>query len=140
MRYATLISTLFWLLLAWPAQQASAQDWALEGYDPVGYVRQGQPVPGRNDIATMWKGRIWHFASEENRARFEADPRRYAPGLGGNCPVSLSEGRREAGDPQYFIVMNGRLYVMRSANALQQMQKNGSELLNVAQQRWRAMR
>lgn len=58
---------------------AVAQDWALEGYDPVGYVAQGRPVPGRSDIATMWKGKIWHFASEDNRARFEADPQGYAP-------------------------------------------------------------
>ncbi len=102
------------LILLAPSGVATAQDWALEGFDPVGYREQGRALPGRSDIATMWKGRVWHFASEENRARFEADPRAFAPGLNGFCPVALSEGREEPGDPQHFVIVGQRVYFLNS--------------------------
>ncbi len=126
-------------LLLYPLA-AVAQDWALEGYDPVGYVAQGRPVPGRSDIATMWKGKIWHFASEDNRARFEADPQGYAPGFAGNCPVSLSEGRMERGDPRYFMVVGSTLYLMRSAQAQRQMEVESDAVLARAAAVWETMR
>lgn len=131
---------ILFLAMLSPSLPASAQDWALEGYDPVGYVAQGHPVPGRSEIATMWKGKVWHFASEENRARFESNPNGYAPGFAGNCPVSLSEGRKEPGDPRYFMLVGNRLYLMRSAQAQRQMQQHSGEVLAKATAVWNAMR
>lgn len=139
MRSLILLLALLLPLSPFAAPPATAQDWALEGYDPVGYLLQGQAVPGRSEIATMWKGKIWHFSSEENRARFEADPRVYAPGFAGNCPVSLSEGRRELGDPRFFIVVSNRLYLLRSVQAQRQMQRNSNEVLARAAEVWKAM-
>ncbi len=99
------------------APPAAAQDWAVGGFDPVGYSQAGRPTPGRSDIATMWKGQLWHFASEENRARFEANPRSYAPALDGMCPVSIIDGRPQMGDPRHFAVVAGRLYLLESGAA-----------------------
>lgn len=124
------------LILAAPALPAMAQNWALDGYDAVAYGSAGQPVPGRSDIATMWKGQSWHFATEENRARFEADPRAYAPGFAGFCPVSLAEGRREPGDPQHFAIIGKRLYLMRSDAALRKIMEAPQQVLDQAQQNW----
>lgn len=119
---------------------AGAEDWALGGYDAVSYMRGGHPQPGRGDIATMWKGRRWHFASEENRARFEADPRAYAPGFGGLCPVSLSEGRREDGDPRHFVVIGKRLYLMRSEAAERLIMSAPRDILMKAKKSWVRLR
>lgn len=119
---------------------AAAQDWAIEGYDVVSYVAQGRPEAGRSDISTMWKGKVWHFATEENRARFEADPRAFAPGFSGNCPVSLAEGRQEPGNPQYFMIFASQLYLFRSSGARKQMQEHPRDTLARAQSVWAALR
>lgn len=131
---------LSFMLLLCPAIPAAAEDWALGGYDAVAYGRSGQPVPGRNNIATMWKGEIWHFATEDNRARFEADPRAYAPGFAGLCPVSLSEGRQEKGDPRHFAIIGKRLYLLRSESAERQIIRAPRKILMKAKESWSKLR
>ena len=102
-------STLLALLLTLPLS-AFAGDWALGGFDPVAYVTQERAVPGRGDIVTTWRGREYHFASEGNRALFEANPRAYTPGFDGLCVVALTEGRSEPGDPRQFVTIGQRVY------------------------------
>lgn|GEM_PF-825223 len=119
---------------------AAAQIWALGGYDVVSYQKSGRPIPGRTDIATMWQGKIWHFATEENRARFEADPRSYAPGFGGLCPVSLAEGTKQKGDPRYFVIIGKRLYLLRSAAAERQLLSAPREVIMQARETLSRMR
>ncbi len=106
-------STLLVLLLALPLP-ALAGDWALGGFDPVAYVTQDTAVPGRGDIVTTWRGREYHFASEANRALFEANPRAYTPGFDGLCVVALTEGRSEPGDPRQFVTIGQRVYFVGS--------------------------
>ncbi|TGN68053.1 YHS domain-containing protein [Paracoccus liaowanqingii] len=125
------------LLTLTPALPAAAQDWAVGGFDPVGYAASGRALPGRSDIATMWKGQVWHFASEENRARFEADPRAYAPALDGMCPISVIEGRPQPGDPRHFAVVAGRLYLLRSNAAERQLQQDPRGITEQARQMYR---
>lgn len=115
---------------------SAAQEWALGGYDVVSYLRDGRPQPGRSDISTTWKGQQWHFRNEENRARFEADPRAYAPGFGGLCAVALAEGRREEGDPRHFVVIGSRLYLLHSAGAERRIMSAPREILMQAKQGW----
>ncbi|MBW7057094.1 hypothetical protein KY389_10370 [Paracoccus bogoriensis] len=121
------------ILLASPSL---AQTWALGGHDPVGTLQAGQAVPGRSDIATLWKGELWHFSSEENRARFEADPWAFAPALDGYCPVALSEGRRERGDPRHFAVIGGNLYLLSSASAERRLREAPAEIIARARAAW----
>ncbi|WP_294930803.1 YHS domain-containing (seleno)protein [uncultured Paracoccus sp.] len=128
---------IFGLLLLAPA--AWAQDWALEGIDPVAYTVQGQAVAGRSDIATRWGGKSWHFATEENRATFESNPRAYAPGLNGLCVVALSEGRAEPGNPRHFVVIGQRTYLVRSENARQRLQQDPRKVLMEAKAIWTRM-
>lgn len=128
-----ILSSLLMLPLAVPAV---AQSWALGGHDPVGSTRAGQAVPGRSDISTMWRGQVWHFVSEENRARFEADPRAYLPAFDGLCPVALSEGRREPGDPRHFVVLGGTLYLLRSGADVQKLRRAPAEVLDRARANW----
>lgn len=132
------------VLLLSPLSPASsvalAQDWALGGFDPVGYQSEGRAVPGRNDIATMWKGLVWHFASVENRAEFEADPRSFAPGLNGLCPVALANGRRELGDPRHFAIVGNRVYLLRSGSDQRRFMQNPRGILMEARKVWASLR
>lgn len=112
---------------------ALAQDWALDGMDPVAYQHDGAARAGRQDIVTLWHGKSWHFVSEESRASFEADPHAYAPGLGGRCVVALSEGRAEPGNPRYFVVIHNRTYLTQSAAARSRLLDNPNAILRAAE-------
>ncbi|MBO9454611.1 hypothetical protein J7376_06500 [Paracoccus sp. R12_1] len=123
-----------------PPVGAMAQDWALGGFDAVASRGAGHAVPGRSDVVTMWKGKLWHFATEDNRARFEADPRAYAPGFAGFCPMSLSEGRREKGNPRHVVVIGKHLYLMRSEAAARRILAAPRKTLEKAKQNWRKLK
>ena len=113
----TILAPLLALILAL-LPMAAAAGWALGGMDAVAYRTQGAAVPGETDIRTRWAGYDWHFATEENRAAFEANPRAYAPGLRGLCPRTLaSDHVPVAGDPRYFVVVGQRLYLLASPAA-----------------------
>lgn len=118
---------------------AAAQDWALEGIDPIGYTADGAALPGRSDIATTWRGKSWHFVTEENRDTFESNPRAYAPGLDGLCVVALSEGRSEPGNPRFFVVIGQRTYFVRSARARDMLQREPQKILMGAKAHWAQM-
>lgn len=115
---------------------AQVHDWALNGMDPVSYETENAAVPGRADIVTFWRGQSWHFATEDNRTRFEANPRAFAPGLGGLCVVALSEGRSEPGDPRYFVVIGQRTYLLRSEEARERILADPQAILMRAKSVW----
>ncbi|MDT1061870.1 YHS domain-containing (seleno)protein [Paracoccus sp. CPCC 101403] len=124
------------LSLTFASHAAQAQDWALDGMDPVSYSREGAAIPGRSDIVTMWRGKSWHFATEDNRTAFEANPRAFAPGLGGLCVVALSEGRSEPGNPRYFAVIGQRTYLLRSEAARRRLLADPQHVLMQAKAVW----
>lgn len=57
-----------------------AEDFApkLLGCDPVLYRDDARAVPGSIRHAALWRGDLFLFASAANRAKFHADPSRYA--------------------------------------------------------------
>src|SRR5690606_6525044 len=124
------------LFLFLPANATMAEDWALDGMDPVSYGMENAAVPGRNDLVTVWRGQAWHFASEHNRNLFEANPKAYAPGLGGLCVVALSEGRSEPGNPRYFVVIGQRTYLVRSERARERLLADPQGILMRAKAVW----
>lgn len=125
----------FSLLVALPFG-AYAQNWALGGYDPVAYLTQNAAVQGRGDVVTGWRGQEYHFASEENRARFEANPRAYTPGFDGLCVVALAEGRSEPGDPRQFVTIGQRVYLVATPARKQRLLEQPRELLMKAKDMW----
>jgi len=103
---------------AWPAGAQTlidpiyAEDGvAIDGTDPVAYFTEGRPVAGRAEHALMWRGAEWRFASEANRAAFEADPERYAPQYGGWCAWAVAEGYTASTVPEAWAIVDGRLYL-----------------------------
>ena len=84
---------------------------ALGGYDAVAYHAQGQAVVGSEAITLSHQGAIWRFASEENRARFEANPQAYAPEYGGHCAWAMAQGYLAHGDPEVWRIIDGRLFL-----------------------------
>lgn len=115
---------------------ALAADWAMGGYDPVALRREGRAVAGAAAIYTYWRGKMWHFASEDNRAVFEANPRAYIPGFDGLCPIALTEGRPSLGDPLHFVIIGDRIYLTRSETARRRLLADPRAVLMAAKANW----
>ena len=111
-------------------------DLAVGGYDPVAYFTQGAPVKGSKDHALEWKGATWQFSSAETLAKFEADPEAYAPQYGGYCAWAVSQGYTAKGDPQYWAVRDGKLYLNYDGSVQQTWLTNPDGFIQQANANW----
>jgi YHS domain-containing protein len=84
---------------------------AVSGYDTVAYFTQGRPVKGDSRFATNYMGYEWRFSSEESKKMFLAAPEMYAPQYGGYCAWAVSQGHTASGDPNFWKIVNGKLYL-----------------------------
>ena len=87
---------------------------AIKGADPVAYfsLQQGaDAIKGSKAISAEWNGATWHFANEENRSTFLANPEKYAPQYGGYCAFAVSHGFTKPTDPDAWRIVDGKLYL-----------------------------
>jgi len=82
---------------------------AIEGYSPLSYFEVGRPERGSPAYTSTYQGKEYWFTSAEQVARFEADPRAYAPAFPDHCPYNLSLGRAVAIDPHNFLILGDNL-------------------------------
>ena len=84
------------------------------GYDVVAYF-SGTAMAGKEEFTAEWEGAKWRFADAANKAKFEAEPAKFAPQYGGYCAFAVSKGATAKGDPEAWTVVNGKLYLNFSA-------------------------
>lgn len=83
---------------------------ALQGYDPVSY-HLGPPQKGKSEWNATRNGIRYHFASINNRDRFQSNPTLYEPAYGGWCAWAMLEGDKVDIDPESFKIIDGRNYL-----------------------------
>lgn len=95
---------------------------AIKGYDPVSYWNSVTPKKGNKQWRFKWRGADWHFASQENKALFVDNPKKYAPQYGGYCAWAMAdgEGRAVAVDPTVWTIYNHKLYLNYNVNVKEQ--------------------
>jgi YHS domain-containing protein len=96
----------------------------LKGYDPVAYFKQGKAVKGKPSIRSTYKGAIYLFASESDKADFDNSPDKFAPQYGGFCAYSMSKHRAADIDPNVFFIYKGKLYVCTNQTGLKVFSSN----------------
>ncbi len=84
---------------------------AVSGYDVVAYFTEKKPVKGKDRYSTKYKGATWRFSSQEHLERFKAAPEKYAPQYGGYCAWAVAHKKTAKGDPKYWTIVNGKLYL-----------------------------
>jgi hypothetical protein len=112
---------------------------AISGYDPVAYFTDGKPVPGRDDIDFVWHDARWRFASTEHRDMFARDPNHYAPQYDGYCAMGASwekDAHKDIADPLAWAIVDGKLYLTHSREALAKWQRNPAENIERADRNW----
>jgi YHS domain-containing protein len=117
-------SILLLLLLAGAsaAAQEATPEIAIEGLDPVLLV-QSKEVQGQNEIRAVHGGLAYLFASTDSKARFAAEPGRYAVQLAGAC---ARMGAPTVGNPDLYTVHEGRIYLFGSGDCLTSPRASGT--------------
>lgn len=113
---------------------------AIEGFDPVAYFTDAQPVRGLPDFEASGAGAVWRFHNAGNRDAFAANPEIYGPQFGGYDPIDVARGVTLAGNPRFFVVTGQRLYLFGREESRNDFAANPAQFLRDAQARWPGLR
>ena len=111
----------------------------LKGFDPVSYFTSGKPQPGDAKITTEYDGAVYRFASDENRQKFLAEPKKYLPEYGGWCAKAIADNQFVDIDPLSYKITNGRLFLFYKGllgDALKIWNKDEANLTQRADKNW----
>jgi YHS domain-containing protein len=97
---------------------------AIRGYDVVAYFNDSKPVKGTEQFQHSWNGATWHFSNEANRDAFAKDPVKYAPQFGGYCAYAASRDYIYDADPNFWKIVDGKLYLNFNADAKKEWEKD----------------
>lgn len=109
---------------------------AIEGYDPVAYFTDAKPVKGNPQLRSTHEGAIYHFASAEHKAMFDAAPATFAPQYGGWCAYACSIDTLSPIDPAYWEIVDGRLILQHNQRAWDLWHKDAAANWNKADTNW----
>ena len=109
---------------------------AVGGYDTVAYFSEGQPVKGSKDFTLDYKGATWRFSSQENLVAFEQDPEAFAPQYGGYCAWAMANGDLAKGNPNFWRIVDGRLYLNISRGIQRKWEKDIPGFIEKADANW----
>ena len=84
---------------------------AVHGADPVTLLTTSEVVNGSATHSLTHDGASYYFASAENMEAFKANPAKYTPQHGGFCSYGVSVGQKFDGDPEKFVVQDGKLFL-----------------------------
>ncbi len=112
---------------------------AVGGYDPVAYFTDGHPVRGTTQFRITHQGYEYRFASAEHLAAFRANPSRYLPQYGGYCAWAVAQNRTAPGDPNYWRIVDGKLYLNYNADIQHRWEANIPGFIQDANRNWPAV-
>ena len=109
---------------------------AIAGFDPVAYFTDARPLPGDAAYELSDAGVVWRFRNEGNRASFAAHPDIYGPQFGGYDPVDVARGVAYPGNPQFWLVVDRRLYLFGREESRDAFAAAPAAVLGEARKRW----
>jgi YHS domain-containing protein len=117
-----------------------AAGFGLHGYDPVAYFTVGKPTEGSENFEATYEGVRYRFSSAENRDAFNKQPTKYVPAFGGFCAMGTALGKKFDGDPNYWKIVNGKLYVNVNADVDKRWKEDVSGNISKADRNWPAIK
>jgi YHS domain-containing protein len=116
-------------------------DVAIDGYDPVAYLKSNKAVKGKKDLAVSHQGVTYYFSSPANKDDFKKNPSQYEPEYGGWCAYAMgAKGEKVSVDPETFKILNGKLYLFYNRyfnNTLKSWNKEEAKLKAAADASWK---
>lgn len=96
-------------------------------YCPVSLLDQRRLIQNRANYESRYDGLRYLFPSAILKARFDANPAKYAPALSGHCVVNYQDGKSIArGKMQHGVFYNGRSFLLSNAEARAKFMQNPS--------------
>lgn len=108
----------------------------LSGYDVVSYFINDEPVKGKAQFQTEYKGVTLHFASQANRDAFNEQPENYWPQFAGHCANGLSDGHLVRANPEIYRLIDNKLYLFFSWWGKAQWKYKQQEQIQLANETW----
>jgi hypothetical protein len=112
---------------------------AIGGFDPVAYFTEHAPMLGRGEHEFGHAGAVWRFRNAGNRAAFMADPGVYSPRFGGYDPVGVARGVAVAGNPLFWLIVGGQLYLFYSEETRDSFLEDPKAVLTTSDRNWAAV-
>ena len=109
---------------------------AIKGYDPVAYFTENKAIKGSPDFTYEHNGALWMFANELHRTAFIGDPEKYSPQYGGYCAYAVSTGKTAAIKPEFFTIVDGKLYLNYSRYIFKKWTKDKEDYIKTANSEW----
>ena len=109
---------------------------AIQGYDPVAFFTDHQPVKGDQKFLVKHDGAIYFFASKEHKDLFKADPAKYAPVFGGYCAYGVSRNKLVEINVDAFQIVDGKLLLQYSKGVRDDFNKDAKANLAKAASNW----
>ncbi len=113
---------------------------AVHGFDVVAYFNKAKPTQGDAQFATVYKNATYRFSSKANLEAFKANPGKYEPAYGGYCAYGVSVGAKFDGDPRYWKIVGGKLYLNLDAGIQKAWLKDVSGAIRKANTNWPKLR
>lgn len=108
---------------------------AVHSYDVVSFF-SGQPMVGSDKFAIAHNGATYRFTSQANLDAFKAAPAKYEPAFGGYCAYGVVLGKKLDGDPRYWKVVNGKLYLNVNGDVQAKWSEDVSGNINKGNDSW----
>lgn len=122
---------------------------AVGGYDVVAYFDYNEATPGDREFYYDFENKArFRFASKVNMKRFMSEPERFLPAFGGYCAFSLGAAPGQLAGlkpglhesvPAVYAIMDGRLYLFSSEEALERWKKDENGCQARAEEHWKAI-
>jgi YHS domain-containing protein len=119
-----------------PVYTSLFSDKALGGYDTVAYFTTGKPTEGDSQFTHEYQGATWYFSSAENRDAFIKSPEKYQPQYGGYCAWAISQGYSASGDPEFWKIVDGKLYLNYDQSVQEKWEKAIPDFITAADGHW----
>jgi YHS domain-containing protein len=113
---------------------------AAHGYDVVAFFMEGKPIIGSDAHALAHDGGTYRFASQANLDTFKANHSRYEPAYGGFCAYGTALGKKFDGDPCFWKIVDGRLYLNLNGDIQAQWSKDIAGNITKADSYWQRIR
>ena len=112
--------------------KTAAPNTALQGYCAVCIIDSRKWVRGSTAFASAYDGKTYYFPGAEQKKKFDANPVKYVPALGGDCVVCLKDiGKRVPGSVQHAALHEGRMFLFPNAQIKQKFMKNAKRYADV---------
>jgi YHS domain-containing protein len=109
---------------------------AVHGFDVVAFFKEGRPVQGDAKFAIVHRDATYRFASQATLDEFKKNPAKYEPAYGGYCAYGVAVGAKFDGDPRYWKIVDGKLYLNLSADIQAAWNKDIAGNIKKAETNW----